>query len=64
MSGFEYGKLDSKLDPIWRVFHPPFSFFQFIVSIGVSGGLAIAEIVLFIQAKATFKREVILTKWK
>jgi ABC-2 type transport system permease protein len=35
-----------------------------LLGVGVSGALAIADVVLFYLAKATFQREEILTKWK
>jgi hypothetical protein len=35
-----------------------------LLGAGVSGALAVADIVLFFLAKATFQREEILTKWK
>jgi ABC-type Na+ efflux pump permease subunit len=35
-----------------------------LLGVGVSGALAIVDLVLFFVAKATFQREEILTKWK
>jgi ABC-2 type transport system permease protein len=35
-----------------------------LLAIGVSAGLAVADIALFYLSKATFQREEILTKWK
>lgn len=34
------------------------------LAVGVSVGLAIADVALFFLSKATFQREEILTKWK